>query len=138
MNAARTERRRSSASAHGETDKFPDFEQSMSLDNLDPHPEKDESSKSISRLPSPRALPKQNGNLYSDNWQHKKDHHVVWGNGHIRGASRGHGRQPSLTEAIRTIRTRKGSVSANAQEIAEALKAPVSVKLIVCSMEHLL
>jgi solute carrier family 35 protein E1 len=46
-------------------------------------------------------------------------------------AARGHSRQKSLTDAFRTIRTRKGSVSANAQEIAEALKAPVSPKLIV-------
>lgn len=42
-----------------------------------------------------------------------------------------HGRQKSISEAIKTIRTRKGSVSANAAEIADALKAPVSVRLIV-------
>jgi len=46
--------------------------------------------------------------------------------------ARGHGRQKSLSDAFRTIRTRKGSVSANAHEIAEALRAPVSPKLIVC------
>ena len=43
----------------------------------------------------------------------------------------GHGRQKSLSDAIRTIRTRHGSVSQNAHEIADALKAPVSPKLIV-------
>lgn len=42
-----------------------------------------------------------------------------------------HGRQKSLSEAIRTIRTRNGSISQNALEIAEALKAPVSPALVV-------
>ncbi|PYI13673.1 TPT-domain-containing protein [Aspergillus japonicus CBS 114.51] len=36
----------------------------------------------------------------------------------------------SISETISTIRTRNGSVSANAQELAEALKAPVSYRLI--------
>ncbi|PYH40633.1 putative ER to Golgi transport protein (Sly41) [Aspergillus saccharolyticus JOP 1030-1] len=36
----------------------------------------------------------------------------------------------SISEAISTIRTRNGSMSANAQELAEALKAPVSYRLI--------
>lgn len=45
--------------------------------------------------------------------------------------STGHSRQKSLSDAIRTIRTRRGSVSQNAHEIADALKAPVSPKLIV-------
>lgn len=43
----------------------------------------------------------------------------------------GHGRQKSLSEAIRTIRTRNGSVSQNVHEITDALKAPVSARLIV-------
>lgn len=42
-----------------------------------------------------------------------------------------HNRQKSLTDAIRTIRARNGSVSQNAQEIADALRAPVSPKLII-------
>jgi solute carrier family 35 protein E1 len=42
-----------------------------------------------------------------------------------------HGRQKSLSEAIRTIRTRSGSMSQNAHEIADALKAPVSPRLVV-------
>ncbi|MBE7181826.1 MAG: EamA family transporter [Terriglobus roseus] len=57
-----------------------------------------------------------------------------WANGGAHGnpvATR-HGRQKSLTEALRNIRGRNGSVSAGAQEIADALKAPVSYKLIVC------
>jgi solute carrier family 35 protein E1 len=45
-----------------------------------------------------------------------------------------HGRQKSLSEAIRTIRTRSGSIGQNAKEIADALKAPVSPMLVVCSI----
>lgn len=36
-----------------------------------------------------------------------------------------------MSEAIRTIRTRSGSVTQNAHELADALKAPVSPKLVV-------
>lgn len=133
MTRISAERRRSSVSNHGETVKFPDFEQPMSLEHLATHPEEDDPSRPIFRMPSPSTLPMQNGNLYNGGWQHKGDNHISWGNWTAKGASRGHGRQPSLSDAIRTIRTRKGSVSANAQEIAEALKAPVSIKLIVCS-----
>jgi hypothetical protein len=45
--------------------------------------------------------------------------------------TRADGRQKSLSDALKTIRTRRGSVSQNAQEIADALKAPVSPRLIV-------
>ncbi|OAA58815.1 hypothetical protein ISF_06598 [Cordyceps fumosorosea ARSEF 2679] len=47
------------------------------------------------------------------------------------GAARGHSRQKSLSDAFRTIRTRNGSFSQNAHELADALKAPVSPKLII-------
>jgi solute carrier family 35 protein E1 len=47
------------------------------------------------------------------------------------GKGHGHGRQKSLSDAFRTIRTRRGSVSQNVHEISDALKAPVSPKLIV-------
>ena len=137
MTRPSAERLRSSVSNHGETTKFPDFEQSLSSDHLATHPEESESPKTAFRAPSPRNLSNQTGNLHDDRWQHRRENHVVWGNGYVKGPPRGHGRQPSLSEAIRTIRTRKGSVSANAQEIAEALKAPVSVKLIVCMHQYL-
>ena len=136
MTRPSAERRRSSVSNHENTTKFPDFEQPLSSDHLATYPEEIESLKTL-RAPSPRTLPKQTGNLHHDKWQHRRENHVAWGNGHVKGPSRGHGRQPSLSEAIKTIRTRKGSVSANAQEIAEALKAPVSVKLIVCMRQCL-
>lgn len=52
-------------------------------------------------------------------------------NGSVRNPK--HRPRKSISEAISTIRTRNGSVSANAQELAEALRAPVSYRLIVCS-----
>lgn len=75
------------------------------------------------------------GSATGERWTPRRE--SGWGNGsiHKSGGIR-HGRQKSLSEAIRTIRTRHGSVSANAQEIAEALKAPVSPKLIVSSLSH--
>ncbi|ATY67491.1 glucose-6-phosphate phosphate translocator 1 [Cordyceps militaris] len=47
------------------------------------------------------------------------------------GLVRGHARQNSLSDAFRTIRTRNGSLSQNAHELADALKAPVSPKLVI-------
>ncbi|KIV92842.1 hypothetical protein PV10_04106 [Exophiala mesophila] len=43
----------------------------------------------------------------------------------------GHRSKRSVSDAINKFRTRQGSVSENAQELAEALKAPVSYKLII-------
>jgi solute carrier family 35 protein E1 len=42
-----------------------------------------------------------------------------------------HARQKSLSEAIRNIRARRASIGQNALEIADALKVPVSPKLVV-------
>jgi solute carrier family 35 protein E1 len=65
----------------------------------------------------------------TERWLPRKENASPWkaANG------RSHGRQKSLGDAIRTIRTRGASVSENAREVADALKAPVSPKLIVCS-----
>lgn len=86
---------------------------------------------SSGRHPSPTEFPLMNGTQPSDQWQSVRDNNMSWGNG--RGSNSGirHGRQKSLSDAFKTIRTRRASVSANAHEIAEALKAPISVKLIV-------
>lgn len=87
------------------------------------------------REPSPLHSPStySNGSAAQDRWLPvpRRD------NGHANGrqwsaAGRGHGRQKSLSDAFRTIRARNGSISQNAQEIADALKAPVSPKLVVC------
>lgn len=88
-----------------------------------------------------------NGGLppFADRWQPKSNNQprgVRWGQagvglgiGHPTGPPpshvRGHGKQKSISEAIRNIRDRNGSVSQNAHEIADALRAPVSGKLIV-------
>ncbi|KAL7806222.1 TPT domain-containing protein [Trichoderma aethiopicum] len=62
------------------------------------------------------------------------------GNGHLNAypaantwsaSGRSHTRQKSLGDAFRTIRARKGSMSQNAHEIADALRAPVSPKLVM-------
>ena len=47
------------------------------------------------------------------------------------GRISGHKSRRSVSDAFNKLRTRRGSVSENAQELAEALKAPVSYKLIV-------
>ena len=135
MNPSSTGRRRSSSTNnHGETFKFPDFEQPTTKDLLETHHEEASSGRIFARTSSPNAFREINGNAPSGRWKTRRDSHVAWGNGHINGiGNRGHGRQKSLSDAIRTIRTRKGSVSANAHEIADALKAPISLKLIVCT-----
>ncbi|KAJ5794433.1 hypothetical protein N7457_001032 [Penicillium paradoxum] len=50
-----------------------------------------------------------------------------YGNGSLRTPK--HRPRKSISEAITTIRTRNGSMSANAHELAEALRAPVSYRL---------
>lgn len=49
----------------------------------------------------------------------------------------GHRHRRSVSEAINNIRHRQGSVSDNAHDLAEALKAPLSWKLIVSSSRRI-
>lgn len=103
-------------------EKFPDMN---SLDGKSPY------------LASPVQMNGHN-NLPSstDRWQPRRasaPRVVAWENGETSTGGKGHGRQKSLGDALRTIRTRKGSVSANVHEISDALKAPLSPKLIVCN-----
>ncbi|KAE8440380.1 hypothetical protein EG329_008184 [Mollisiaceae sp. DMI_Dod_QoI] len=68
----------------------------------------------------------------AERWQPRRDSQLKgasWANGTASTGGR-HGRQKSLSEAFKTIRTRRGSVSANVHEIGDALKAPVSPMLI--------
>lgn len=97
--------------------------------------ENNEGSSSTARVPSPNkraGLPAIN----NDRWQPRKGNHLAWGDGliNVAGPRSGHSRQKSIGEAIRTIRTRKGSISANAHEIADSLKAPLSIKLVVSAV----
>ncbi|EQL04133.1 ER to golgi transport protein [Ophiocordyceps sinensis CO18] len=86
-----------------------------------------------------RGQPYGNGNgnsngsaILSDRWApvpRREDGHggsVTWS-----ASSNGRNRQKSLGDAFRTIRARNGSMSQNAHEIADALRAPVSPKLVV-------
>ena len=112
--------------------KFPDF--------LEEHSEAtdEESFGDISRDPSPHPNSKglQNGLHSSKRWPSRKS--IVpdrWAppprNASVGAAARMHTQQKSLGEAIRTVRTRNMSISENAVEIAESLKAPVSYRLVV-------
>ncbi|MCJ1391471.1 suppressor of loss of ypt1 [Xylographa bjoerkii] len=125
------DRRWSSSSNRSENFKFPDFDPSPGpREHLTIYEEDSTGARQGRRTPSPNAPVKANGALHSERWQTRRDNHPMWSNGSAHPPGPRHGRQKSLSEAIRTIRTRNGSVSANAHEIAEALKAPVSIKLI--------
>ncbi|OJJ44847.1 hypothetical protein ASPZODRAFT_70299 [Penicilliopsis zonata CBS 506.65] len=65
--------------------------------------------------------------IQDDHWIPRKAERVAWQN----GAFRKHRPRKSISEAISTIRTRNASVSANAHELANALGAPVSYRLII-------
>jgi len=115
---------------HGDTEKFPDFDVGQHVF-------------ANGRATSPR---RHNGNGYggygytngtsqpsmsSDRWHARKDSRVKWAPGHRPSPSSfGHSRKQSISRAIRHIRA--GSMSQNAHELAEALRAPVSYKLVVC------
>ncbi|KAH3915013.1 hypothetical protein HBH56_083310 [Parastagonospora nodorum] len=109
-----------------QTFKFPAFQP-----DLMPMPE-EEYGHSSSRTASPSHAPQTNGSTVpADRWQPRKESRFGYANGAPQASATRHGRQKSLSEAIRTIRTRKGSVSQNAHEIADALKAPLSPTLIM-------
>jgi len=81
----------------------------------------------------PSSPSKSNGYINApasvDRWQSRRDS-ALRGSSWASPGGR-HGRQKSLSDAFRTIRTRRASVGANVHEVADALKAPVSPKLIV-------
>ncbi|KAK5136489.1 hypothetical protein LTR08_003134 [Meristemomyces frigidus] len=123
-------RRSSSIQANGRY-KFPDISQDhLNSDAFD--------EEELDDISTPNGLPP---GLHSNvRWParkaSRKDGWSTWtgkpgGGGEGAGAARGHGRQKSLSEAIQVVRTRKASISENAHEIAEALKAPVSLKLVL-------
>jgi solute carrier family 35, member E1 len=116
------------------TTKFPDFDPSVEFREHSTIYENSVNNWDHDRqsAPSPNTRARLNGTLHSERWAPRKDYQFGRANGAPNGLARGHNRQKSLSDAIRTIQSRKGSVSANAQEIAEALKAPVSMKLVVC------
>ena len=99
----------------GETEKFPDFDAGTAGHAL-PNGQQSQ------RWPQ-NGYTNGNGTATKplDRWQARRDSRVKW--------APGHGRQASITNAVH--RMRSASMSQNAHEIAEALRAPVSWKLIV-------
>ncbi|KAK5172573.1 uncharacterized protein LTR77_002693 [Saxophila tyrrhenica] len=116
------ERHPSDSPAEPTTYKFPDFTQ----------PIDEEAVEDISRGPSPKPLPNglPPGLHSSERWPYKKQSALNGAASRATGSAL-HGRQRSLSEAIQIVRTRKASISENAHEIADALKAPVSYKLVM-------
>ncbi|KAF7195711.1 putative transporter C83.11 [Pseudocercospora fuligena] len=123
-------RRSSSINPAPQKFKFPDFHQESAI--ID-------DGEDISRGPSPRPLPNglPPGLHSSERWpaakrESNRSSLAGWAANGFVGKTR-HGRQKSLSEAIHTIRTRgrTASISENAHEIAESLKAPVSFKLVL-------
>ena len=119
--------RRTSTSPSPATFKFPDLSEETLQTTQDVY-----DATPASPMPQPLGLP---NHLHShERWQARRGSHSANGWTPSAGGAVGrHGRQKSLSEAIRTVRGRRGSVSQNAHEIADALKAPVSGRLIVRS-----
>ena len=127
MSSPNVERRRSSSSNPRE--KFPDLDALLSGDQFSGYEESETGRNAGARTLSPART---NGVLHSERWQTRKDNHLAWGEGHLNVAGpRQHGRQRSISDAFKNIRTRKASVSENAHEIAEALRAPISFRILV-------
>lgn len=107
-------------------ERFPDHDESISTPGLtqysaSPAKQNGYSSRPQETPQDQRWLPRiDSGIQMNGNWKGRR--HT--------GTAR-HGRQQSLSNALKALRTGGGSVSSNAHEIADALKAPVSPKLIV-------
>ncbi|CAH0026125.1 unnamed protein product [Clonostachys rhizophaga] len=87
-------------------------------------------------VPPPGSVPDANGSTIQHappgRWlsvPRKENGSARWGSPN--GSAGRHSRQKSLTDAFRTIRSRNGSISQNAHELAGALRAPLSPKLVV-------
>jgi solute carrier family 35, member E1 len=119
----------------------PDNDTDSGLEKFPDHYDSPSFRASASRSVSP-AVPAQNGyaiglnggagaHLNGDRWQPRKERQPRK-SVRFDHAGRGHHRQQkSISEAFNTIRERRGSVSQNAHEIADALRAPISPRLIV-------
>ncbi|KAJ4307051.1 hypothetical protein N0V88_000426 [Collariella sp. IMI 366227] len=106
-----------------ETEKFPDFDAGHLVPNGQP----------AGPRWQPNGFPNGNGTATnsSGRWHARRDSRVRWAAGP--GGAQGHARQSSISNTIH--RMRSGSMSQNAHEIADALRAPISWKLIgLCIM----
>ncbi|KAK4100992.1 TPT-domain-containing protein [Parathielavia hyrcaniae] len=113
-----------SGPGQGETEKFPDFDDG----HLFP----------TGQTPAQRwqqnGFANGNGNAASPGrWHARRDSRVKWAPRDPISGSSGHGRMSSISNTVH--RMRSASMSQNAHEIAEALRAPVSWRLIaLCVM----
>lgn len=90
----------------------------------------DENEHALTDDGSDRALSPARGANGSTIWQPRKTSANTAAIS-LPGWTQRRGRQKSLGEALHSIHTRRASVTDNARELGEALKAPVSPKLIV-------
>lgn len=113
------------ASSRTSMEKFPDLDTSDTFDQYDGqfsyNSRKSNGYPGGGPPPVDRWQPQRNGKMRGDSWTNGESNN-----------GRGHRKQKSLSDAFKTIKARKGSMSANVHEISDALKAPVSPKLIVC------
>ncbi|TKA64166.1 hypothetical protein B0A55_10714 [Friedmanniomyces simplex] len=128
------ERRRSSSANPNGNFKFPRFSQDFQQDEFHDEALEDISEIPRDRTPKPLEHGLPNGLHSSERWPGRKSSRMQQWSALANGAAGGgmrHGRQKSLTEAIKTVRMRKMSISETAHEVADSLKAPVSMKLVV-------
>lgn len=97
---------------------------------LDKFPPFEEGTPTTLLTPTNRRFSHSQRDGLNDMWQPRQPAHITWQRPNGLDASK-HRPRKSISDAITTIRTRNASMSANAQELAEALKAPISYKLIV-------
>lgn len=137
MISTSTERRLSSSSGSRSFSNKPMGAPLPSLSGHTSSSEGERLGRSSGRRPSPHKYPLLDGTPPGDGSQLGNEKEPTWAGREGNEVVPRHGRQKSLSDAFKTIRTRRASVSANAHEIADALKAPVSVKLIVwAAFEH--
>lgn len=119
--------------AHNGTEKFPDFDAAHVFDSSAPNGggrQQQQNGYGYSRESATQQQPEQRWHAHA---HARRDSRVKWAPGAASSHAYGHARKrSSISTAIH--RMRSGSMSQNAHEIADALRAPVSWKLIVCPM----
>lgn len=136
------ERRRSSSANPNPNGnwKFPRLSQDYAPDEFHDEALEDISEIPRDRTPKPLEHGLPNGLHSSERWPGRKSSRAQQWTALTNGAAGGstrQGKQKSLSEAIKTVRTRKMSISETAHEVADSLKAPVSLKLVVRSPRRL-
>ncbi|KAK4178536.1 triose-phosphate transporter family-domain-containing protein [Triangularia setosa] len=114
--------------AHNGTEKFPDFDAAHVFDSSAPNGGRQQQN-GYGYSKESATQPEQRWHAHT-----RRDSRVKWAPGAASNSSYGHARKrSSISTAIH--RMRSGSMSQNAHEIADALRAPVSWKLItLCIM----